>query len=103
MPTYDYQCEKCGAFEFHQKMSDPPLTACPQCGGGRVEKLFSRNVNFLFKGSGFYITDYRSDDYKKKAAAETKGEGSAKAEAPACPSGACANPQACSGGRGTDA
>jgi len=56
MPLYEYQCEKCGRFERIVKFSDPPLAACPTC-GGTVQKLFSSPA-IQFKGSGFYITDY---------------------------------------------
>jgi putative FmdB family regulatory protein len=56
MPLYEYKCEKCGRFERIVKFSDPPLAACPTC-GGTVQKLFSSPA-IQFKGSGFYITDY---------------------------------------------
>ena len=70
MPTYDYLCKSCHQrHEEFQKISDPPLKACPSC-GGKVERLLSGGAGFLFKGSGFYITDYRSESYKKKAKAE---------------------------------
>lgn len=60
MPTYDYLCEKCGSFEYEQKIAEPALTTCPTC-GGPVKRLISRNVNILFKGPGFYVTDNRKD------------------------------------------
>lgn len=70
MPTYDYKCKKCGhRFEFFQSMSDEPLTDCPEC-GGEVERLIGTGAGLIFKGSGFYITDYRSDSYKKDAKSE---------------------------------
>lgn len=69
MPTYDYKCEKCGIFEYFQSIKDDPLEACPSCGGA-VKRLLSRNVNIIFKGSGFYVTDNRSSDYKSKASEE---------------------------------
>ena len=81
MPTYEYQCEKCGLlFEEYQSISAAPLTECrkPGC-GGTVKRLISLGGGFIFKGSGFYSTDYRSDSYKKQA----KAEGAA----PAAPSG----------------
>lgn len=71
MPTYDYTCSKCGHFEFFQKITEPPLTGCPDC-GGTVKRLISVNTNIIFKGSGFYITDHRKSDYQKKAKAERK-------------------------------
>lgn len=58
MPTYDYKCSSCGhQFEEFQNMSDPPLTVCPQC-GGKVQRLIGTGGAFIFKGSGFYATDY---------------------------------------------
>lgn len=73
MPTYEYECPSCGVFDFQQKIADPALSICPHCGSA-VERRISGSVNFLFKGAGFYATEYRSEDYKKKAAAEAKGE-----------------------------
>jgi putative FmdB family regulatory protein len=75
MPTYEYVCEKCGhEFEAFQSISAPPLRICPQelCarkkwGRGRVKKKISAGAGLLFKGSGFYITDYRSEGYKQAA------------------------------------
>ena len=59
MPTYDYQCETCGhRFERFQKMSEAPLTACPEC-GGQVRRLIGAGAAVIFKGSGFHATDYR--------------------------------------------
>lgn len=69
MPTYDYECDKGHRFEIFQKMSDEPVATCPECGAAARRKI-SGGAGFLFKGEGFYITDYRSEDYKKKASAE---------------------------------
>jgi len=78
MPTYDYQCCKCGhRFELFQSMSDEPKKRCPEC-RGRVERLISAGAGFLFKGSGFYETDYRSESYKTAAEADKPGESSSK-------------------------
>ena len=66
MPTYEYICPKGHEFEVFQRMSDEPGAPCPTCGETGQRQL-SGGAGFLFKGSGFYITDYRSDDYKKKA------------------------------------
>ena len=74
MPTYEYRCPKGHAFEVFQKMSDPPLATCTHC-GERAERVVSGGAGFLFKGEGFYITDYRSADYKKKAEAESVASG----------------------------
>ena len=75
MPTYEYLCEKCaGAFELVQSMRDAPLKECPKglCrqkkwGHGKVKRLIGTGAGLIFKGSGFYITDYRSDSYRESA------------------------------------
>ena len=70
MPTYEYRCPACGAdFEKFQRMSDEPVAECPKC-GANAERQISGGAGLLFKGSGFYITDYRSDSYKKAASSE---------------------------------
>lgn len=70
MPTYEYRCPACKhEFEKLQKMSDEPGAPCPECGAA-AERLLSGGAGLLFKGSGFYITDYRSDSYKKAAGLE---------------------------------
>ena len=67
MPTYEYECQKCGhRFETFQSMKDKPLTECPKC-GGKVKRLIGTGAGILFKGSGFYQTDYRSESYRKRA------------------------------------
>lgn len=74
MPTYDYQCEKCGEiFEIFQSMNDKKLTNCPNnsC-GGKVQRLLGVGAGIIFKGSGFYETDYRSESYKAGAKADKK-------------------------------
>ena len=75
MPTYEYRCPKGHQFDLFQRMSDEPETACPEC-GEKAERVLSGGAGFLFKGDGFYITDYRSDSYKKAASAESDGSGS---------------------------
>jgi putative FmdB family regulatory protein len=82
MPTYEYVCKDCGhEFEAFQSMSAAPLEECPECEGS-VQRLIGTGAGLLFKGSGFYQTDYRSSSYKKEASAETKksdaGESSVK-------------------------
>ena len=73
MPTYEYRCADCShEFECFQRMSDEPVSICPECGGS-VERLISAGAGLLFKGEGFYITDYRSESYKKKAEKESTG------------------------------
>ena len=66
MPTYEYRCAKGHEFERFQRMSDEPLDACPEC-GAEAQRLLSAGAGFLFKGSGFYITDYRSEGYRESA------------------------------------
>ncbi|MBL8875074.1 MAG: zinc ribbon domain-containing protein [Phycisphaerae bacterium] len=74
MPTYDYKCNACGhAFEEFQSMTAPHLKKCPKCGKNKLERLIGTGAALMFKGSGFYITDYRSDSYKKAAEAEKGG------------------------------
>jgi putative FmdB family regulatory protein len=70
MPTYEYQCPSGHRFDLFQKMSDEPRADCPEC-GAEAQRIISGGAGFLFKGDGFYITDYRSDSYKKKASEET--------------------------------
>ena len=75
MPTYEYRCTSCShEFEKFQRMSEEPGAECPEC-GAKSERLLSGGAGLLFKGSGFYITDYRSDGYKKDAKADTGGSG----------------------------
>jgi len=71
MPTYDYRCNACEhEFEHFQSMKDAPLKKCPSCGKNSLERLIGLGAGVIFKGSGFYETDYRSDSYKKAAEAE---------------------------------
>ncbi len=70
MPTYEYNCESCGhEFETFQTMTEPPVEKCPVC-NGKVKRIISGGAGFLFKGSGFYVTDYRSKEYKAAAEKE---------------------------------
>jgi len=72
MPTYEYRCGDCGRdFERFQRMSDEPRAPCPEC-GTRAERLISGGAGLLFKGEGFYITDYRSDAYRERAREESR-------------------------------
>jgi len=73
MPTYDYRCRGCGhEFELFQSMRESPKRKCPECGKMALERLIGTGAAVLFKGSGFYETDYRSESYKKAAEAEKK-------------------------------
>jgi len=70
MPTYEYECQKCGHhFELFQNMSDKPRQRCPKC-RGKVKRLIGMGAGLIFKGGGFYATDYRSESYKKGEKAE---------------------------------
>lgn len=76
MPTYDYKCDACDhQFETFQSITADPLTKCPQCGRLKLRRLIGPGAAIVFKGSGFYQTDYRSSSYKKAAASESKPEG----------------------------
>ncbi len=71
MPTYDYECEACQhSFEEFQPMTAAPLRKCPKCGKPNLRRLFGTGAAVLFKGSGFYETDYRSESYKAAAKAD---------------------------------
>lgn len=71
MPTYEYHCDACGhELEEFQSMMDKPLKKCPKCGKPKLRRLFGTGAAVLFKGSGFYETDYRSESYKAAAKAD---------------------------------
>jgi putative FmdB family regulatory protein len=71
MPTYDYVCDGCGhAFELFQSITDKVKKTCPECKKRKLRRLIGTGAAIMFKGSGFYQTDYRSESYKKGAAAE---------------------------------
>jgi putative FmdB family regulatory protein len=71
MPTYDYRCNACGhTFEEFQSFSEKTLKKCPQCKKNKLQRLFGIGAGVIFKGSGFYETDYRSDSYKQAAKAD---------------------------------
>lgn len=80
MPTYEYECDACEhAFEVYQGINDPKKRKCPECGKLKLRRLLGTGSAIVFKGSGFYQTDYRSDSYKKakeadKPKSESKGE-----------------------------
>jgi putative FmdB family regulatory protein len=72
MPTYAYACGQCDhKFDVFQSIKANPLRKCPQCGKAALKRLIGTGAAILFKGSGFYVTDYRSDGYKKAATGET--------------------------------
>lgn len=86
MPTYDYECDACGhTFELFQSISEPVQKKCPECSKLKLRRLFGTGAAVVFKGSGFYQTDYRSESYKKgaekdKPASESKGDGKSESK-----------------------
>ncbi len=86
MPTYEYKCDGCGyAFERFHSMSAAPIKRCPECGKAKVKRLIGTGAGLIFKGSGFYITDYRDKSYADKAKAESGGGTSTETKADAKP------------------
>jgi len=78
MPTYEYQCENCGhRFEKFQSIKAPAIRKCPECGKNTVKRLLGTGAGIIFKGSGFYTTDYRSESYKSDAKSDS-GSGSSE-------------------------
>ncbi len=81
MPTYDYRCQGCGhEFEIFQSISADELCKCPECGKPKLQRLMGGGAAIVFKGSGFYQTDYRSESYKKSAAADKPSSTETKSE-----------------------
>ena len=79
MPTYDYICDACEhAWELFQKITDNPVKKCPECGKKKAVRQFGTGAAIMFKGSGFYETDYRSDSYKKSAEADKSKKSDSK-------------------------
>jgi putative FmdB family regulatory protein len=79
MPTYDYRCNDCGhEFEEFQSIKADALKTCPKCQKDALERLIGPGAALIFKGSGFYLTDYRSEGYKKSAKAEKESSGGSK-------------------------
>src|SRR5512132_2701154 len=82
MPTYDYRCDACGhQWEQFQSRSAAPIKRCPSCGKAKAKRLIGTGAGLIFKGSGFYITDYRDAGYKEKAKAESGGGADSKGDA----------------------
>jgi putative FmdB family regulatory protein len=84
MPTYEYKCEACGyEFERFQSITAEPIKRCPECGKAKVKRLIGTGAGMIFKGSGFYITDYRSESYNNAAKADKGGSSSSGESKPA--------------------
>jgi putative FmdB family regulatory protein len=94
MPTYEYKCEACGfEFEKFQSIKSSPIRKCPHCGKNRVKRLIGIGAGVIFKGGGFYQTDYRSEAYKTAAKADT-GDKPATTETKAATSDSASKPAA---------
>lgn len=79
MPNYDYECDACGhEWEMFQRMVEDAIKKCPECKKKKARRLFGTGAAIMFKGSGFYETDYRSDSYKKAAKADKEKSGGEK-------------------------
>lgn len=86
MPTYEYECQACGhTLEELQSFSEKPLRKCPKCKKLKLRRLISTGAGVIFKGSGFYATDYRSSEYKEKAKKELDS-GKSDSSSPSCES-----------------
>ncbi len=81
MPTYDYECRECGhKFEKFQSITAKPIRKCPVCGKMKVKRLIGAGAGIIFKGSGFYSTDYRSEGYQSAAKADTETKSESRKE-----------------------
>ena len=97
MPTYEYRCKSCGhTFEKFQSMTARPVRRCPRCGKA-VERLIGTGAGVIFKGSGFYETDYRSESYRQDAKKDNgSGSGSSSSDSKAGPGcKGCAKSESC--------
>ena len=81
MPTYDYVCNACGhVWDEFKPMTAPLTKKCPKCKKAKAERKIGAGAGLIFKGSGFYLTDYRSDSYKKSAEADSKAQSSSESK-----------------------
>ncbi|GAB4158882.1 MAG: hypothetical protein Tsb009_36170 [Planctomycetaceae bacterium] len=81
MPTYDYECQACEhQWELFQSIKAKPIRKCPSCGKLKAKRMIGPGAGIIFKGSGFYQTDYRSDSYNKAAAADKKSQESSESK-----------------------
>jgi len=90
VPTYDYKCDACNhLWEEFQSIKADPIKKCPKCGKSKARRQIGGGAGLIFKGSGFYLTDYRSDSYKKAAEADKKaasgGDSSSKSDSGSAP------------------
>ena len=96
MPTYEYECKKCSyRFEKFQGMMDKPLSKCPEC-KGKVSRIIGLGGGVIFKGAGFYTTEYRSDEYKKREKEEKQGVSAGGSSSSSSCSSCSASPTSCS-------
>lgn len=85
MPTYVYECLACGhSFEKFQSMTEKPVRKCPECGKNKAQRVISGGAGILFKGSGFYQTDYRSKSYKESAKKEKSSSAPCSGDCSSC-------------------
>jgi putative FmdB family regulatory protein len=92
VPTYEYECSQCGRrFEVRQRISEPPLESCSDC-GGTVQRLLGP-ATFILKGSGFYVNDYPSESRKKGISEEKKGAGESGSSSSSAPAGSGSAPE----------
>jgi putative FmdB family regulatory protein len=99
MPTYDYECDACRhTFEEFQSMMDKPLKKCPKCRKSKLRRLIGTGAAIIFKGSGFYQTDYRSESYKSAAKADEAKPAEAAKDAPKTDTTKSADTSATAGG-----
>ena len=86
MPTYEYHCDSCSLeFEEFQYIKDAPLKKCPSCKKNKLRRLIGGGAAIVFRGNGFYQTDYRSDSYRKAAKADVKSEPAPASACKGCP------------------
>lgn len=92
MPTYEYQCDACGEkFEQFQSIKAPPVKKCPKCNKAKVRRLIGTGAGLIFKGSGFYITDYRSESYKSAAKSDSASSSSSSSSSSSTNNGAASS------------
>ena len=95
MPTYDYECKACDHhFSAFQSMKDEPLKTCPKCKKDKLKRLLGAGAGFIFKGSGFYCTDYRSPSYDSAAKADSTSSSSISPTTPAVETKSESKPEA---------